>query len=337
MRTVLILFCLAFCAAAGEIDLLKVETEQSSGTFSGAYPLGAMLKPYRGGYMWSIPEGRGSSIVNLKPLRVKPLTRYSLEWKLEPSQFMKILVQTRFPPAATALHLLTFENSSAYMDMQKELITPAGADRMELEVVLFGISLKPKMNIGFMSSMKLREIGPVELNPALEKWYGKNLLPVGNFEKFNLGEKNLAALGMMPFGGKPFAAEVVKREGRNVLKVNYAPGDFQYVTWFTPELPLYGSAATLRCRIRGKGRVQLMVWWNRPNFHTIFKHFGFFELNDSWQECQIGIGCDDPLTQKAAVAVACRDNPAEFEISDISLVVDNPQSTSNQNKTGEKK
>lgn len=330
MKAVFILFCLAFCAAAEEIDLLKIETEQPSGTFSGAYQLGAMLNPYRGGYMWSIPEGRGSSIVKLKPLRVKPLTRYSLEWKLEPSQFMKILVQTRFPPAAPALHLLTFENSSAYMDMQKELITPAGADRMELEFVLFGINLKPKMNIGFMSSMKLREIGPVKLNPALEKLYGKNLLPAGDFEKFKTGEKNLSVLGMMPFGGKPFAAEVVKRDGRNVLMVNYTPGDFQYVAWFTPELPLYGSAATLRCRIRGKGRVQFMVWWNRPNFHTIFKHFGFFELTDSWKEYRIGIGCDDPLTQKAAAAVACRDNPAEFEISEISLVFDKPQFISNQ-------
>lgn len=335
MRTALGLFCLAFCAAAGDIDLLKIEAARPVESFSGFYPLGAMLNPYRGGYMWSIPEGSGSSVVKLSPVRVKPLTRYSLEWKLEPSQFMKILVQTRFPPAMPALHLLTFENSSAYMNLQKELITPTGADKMELEIVLFGISLKPKMNIGFMSSMILREIGPVELNPALEKWYGKNLLPVADFEKFEVGEKNRTALGMMPFGGKPFSAEVVKHDGRNVLRVNYTPGDFQYVTWFTPELPLYGSAAALRCRIRGKGRVQLMVWWNRPNFHTIFKHFGFFELTDEWKEYQIGIGCDDPLTQKAAAAVACRDNPAEFEISDISLVFDKPQSI--PNKTGEKK
>lgn len=335
MRVALVILWMAFSAAAGEVDLLKIEASRQKESFSGYYPLGAMLKPYRGGYLWNIPEGSGSSIIKLEPIPVKPLTRYSLEWKLEPSQFMKILVQTRFPPANPALHLLTFENSSAYMDLQKEVITPAGADKMELEFVLFGIKLNPKMNIGFISALKLRELGPVEVNPALEKLYGKNLLPVSNFEKFKDGEKNLAVLGLMPFGGKPFAAEVVKRDGRNVLKVNYTPGDFQYVTWFTPELPLYGSAATLQCRIRGKGRAQLMVWWNRPNFHTIFKHFGYFELTEEWKEYKIGIGCDDPLTQKAAVAIACRDNPAEFEISDISLVFDKPQSISY--KTGEKK
>ncbi len=327
IRPVFLLLCSAFLAltvVGDEVDLLKIAVAHK-GPGNGKWTLGDTLHPFRNGYQWRTPPGAQTSKVDLEPIKVKGGTSYILDCKMLPTQALKIHVYATFYDhdgnAGPRLHVMSFQNSSIYWKIERELIVPPGVEQLELCLVLSDMKLTENTNLGFISEMKLRSDGPLKPHPELAGLYGKNLLPLGDFSGFAEGESNLEKLHIMRFSQKPFTAEVTGSEADRALKIHYRPGDYQYVTWFTPELPLYGSAGVFKCRLRGKGRVQLMIWWNRPDFPTVFKHFGYFDLTPEYRDYEIAVGCDDPLTRKAAVAVSCRDQEAVFEIASLSFIV----------------
>lgn len=302
---------------AREIDLIKLGENDD---------FGRMLSPYRDGWLWHTPEhGTPPSQVRLPLVPVNENSLYQLRWAVLPMQFLRVSVYAVFYDdegnSSPLHHVVRFENSAAFWEIEKEIVVPGKAESMELVIATDGRELKRKQNIGFMTELKLRKLGALEKNPELKDYYGKELLPISDFSQFDVGEKDLRALHVMPFGQKPFDAEVVATDDGKALKVHWRPGDYSYIAWFTPELPLYRSAVTLRCRLRGKGRVQMMAWWNRPAFPTVFKHYGFFDLTPEWKDYEVTVGCDDPLTQKAAFSIAFRDVETTVEIAEISLVV----------------
>ena len=335
------MFCCAalfagLVCAAGEgkctevADFLKMNQDRKQITSSGPYDLGVMLSPYRDGYLWKTPKERTSAIISLGTVPVKSLHRYSLRWEVLQPQFVKMHIRVAYidndGKPMMRYSLGTYENSSAFVKTEKNIFTPPGVKAAQFELVLFNSKIVETTDrvLGFWKSMKLYDLGPQPRKEALKDHYGKNLLPFGDFSGFEVGEKQLSKFRVTPLGPKPYKAEVVERDGKKVLKVNYTPGDFQYIAWDTPKLPYFGSGAEIRCKIRGKGRVQLMVWYNRPTFATVFHHYGFFELTPEWKEYRAVFGCDDPLTQKVLFSFACRDNPAEFEVAELSLVFPDP-------------
>ncbi|MBE6375726.1 MAG: hypothetical protein E7050_04595 [Lentisphaerae bacterium] len=313
-----------------EVDFIKMNLEQKELPPTGPYPLGVTLTPYRDGYLWKTPAKRASAVITLGTVPVKPLHCYSLQWEMMPPQFMKMLIRATYTDSngnkLMSNTLGFYENSSAFTKVDKLLFTPPNVKEAKFELVLFNSKLAEKTDqvLGFWKSFKLIDRGSQQKKEALKDYYGKNLLPFDNFNNFNAGETDLKKFKVTPLGAKPYRGEIVENDGKKALKISYKPGDFQYIAWETPELPLYGSGAEIRCKIRGKGRIQLMVWYNRPTFATVFNHYGFFELSPEWKEYRVGFGCDDPLTQKVLFSFACRDNPAEFEVSELSLVFPEP-------------
>ncbi|NMA43003.1 MAG: hypothetical protein GX946_06440 [Oligosphaeraceae bacterium] len=316
-------------AGKNNIDLLQQATTGSRLKIPGIYSLGEMLKPFREGFLWYFPEGpQVPNKISLGETPVKPMTHYRLEWAVNPAQRMQMGINLFYPDEngeAMPLHLMTFSNSSAYTLLSKDIFTPPGVDTLELECFLYDHKFNPGAHIGYMDRFRLVEVAPIAWRQELADFYGKNLLPISDFSQFELGESDQKKLGLMSHGMKPFAAEVVSVDDKKVLRLQYTPGDYQYITWFSSELPLHGSAGTIRFQIRGKGRAQFMLWFNRPGFHTIFKHFGYFDLPEEWTEYQLPFGCDDPLTMKIGAAIACRDAAAQIEILNLSLIIANPQ------------
>ncbi len=320
-------------AAAAESDLLAAALAGQSDERieDGCYGLSEVMVPYdRGGALLILPKKDGKTFNKIvaPAIKVKPSTRYVIDWEVLPQQSLRLLVFTVYENPRNGRdplnHVMSFENSSAFMRVEKEIITPPDATRLRLHIYLSAKSLKSDTLLGFFKSLKIREIGLSQPAPALQSLLGKNILPISNFDALEVGEKDLSKMGLFTgFAQKPYAAEIVRDEGgRKVLRVNYKPGDYQYISWYSPGIMnLYGSAGTMKCRMRGKGRVQLMVFWGRPKFHSIFRHFGFFDLTPEWKEYSVGIGCDDPLTERVSATIACRDNETEFEISDISYIL----------------
>lgn len=311
-----------FLLAGTDIDLLDIALKHRK-TESPTF--GDMLHPYRDGWLWRMPPGAPVSRISLPVVDVAENSLYRLKWSMLPQQFLNTSVYAVFRDAGGKAgplhHLVAFRNSAAYWEIEKEIVIPGDVKKLELVLVFSELKLSGNQNLGFISGLRLQKTGGLEKKPELAEHYGRNLLPVGDFKAFAAGEKSLDKLKLMPFGQKPFDAEVVENPDGKALKVHWKPGDYQYLAWFTPELPLYRSAVTLKCRLRGRGRTQMMVWWNRPAFPTAFRHFGFFELTPEWKEYEVSVGCDDPLVQKAAFSLAFRDVETVCEISEISLVL----------------
>ena len=341
----LLLGCLAWQQVKAEdSDLLNAALSKqgcAEEVPSGYYKLSEVLAtPYDGGALLKLPK-KGEGVFNkivTQAINVKPSTRYVIDWEIMTQQFLQLLIFAEYKNPRNGYDPLNVvmsigsSNHSAFMRLEKEIITPPDATELKLHIFLsqsqstYVTPLKPDTTLGFVRSFKIREIDTVQLAPELKDLAGKNILPLGNFESLEVGEKDRGKLALGPVGlPKPFEAEVVKDEtGRKVLRVKYKPGDHPYVSFYSPgTMKLYGSSGIMKCRIRGKGKVQLMVFWGRNKFHTIFRHFGFFELTPEWKEYSVGIGCDDPLTIKVAACIACRDKEAEFEISDISYTLNN--------------
>ena len=301
--------------SAQDVDLLKLAMEHRDAE-SG---LGVMLHPFGRGWQWRTAKESPSTIVRLPPAAVKGGHRYLLEWTVLPHQFLASRIGMKFHYAGGKsspwIALTMLQSTSELLRIEKEVLVPPGAEEIEFRLVLDNLKLVGNQNIGYMESMKLHELGPLKSDPALDSFYGKNLLPLSDFSAFSSGETDRAKLKMMPFSQKPFAAEVTSEKN---LRIIWRKGDYQYIAWFTEPLPLYGSIGKFKCRLRGHGKVQLMIWWNRPAFPTHYQHFGFFNLTPEWKDYEVELGCDDPLIQKAAVAFACRDIETEFEIARLS-------------------
>ena len=333
MRSIWLLICMGLLAVqAAEIDLLKLNAGRREMPKTGPYPLGVTLKEHRDGYLWHSPASRFSAVIDVGTVPVRPMYRYRLEWSYMPPQFLKMLIRIAYTGRdgrEQMPNILGFyENGSTFIGMSKEFFTPPDVTHARFELVLFGSRAieKPNVTMGFWRKLRLIEDGPQAPKKELENFYGKNLLPLGDFSTLKIGESDLNTLKIMPFGKlRPYHVEVVERDGRNVLKINYAPGDYQYMAWPTPPLPLYGCGGEIRCRIRGRGRAQLMIWYNRPEFATVFLHYGYFDLTPEWKDYTVGFGCDDPLVRMALFSFACRDNPAEIEIASMSMVFPKPE------------
>lgn len=314
-----------------ETDFLQINKNLKTMPETGPYALGATLHPYRDGYLWKTPKERTSSIMNVATIPVKPMYRYMISWEMLPPQFMKMLLRVTYTDingnARMPETIGYFENSSSFTQQNKMLFTPPDVKEARFDIIVFNSKLSEKTDrvIGFWKEFKFIELGPQKRKEALKDHYGKNLLPFGNFAELKTGETNLKKFKVTSLGPKPYRLEVVERDGKKVLKANYVPGNYQYIAWATPELPLCGSGGELRCKIRGKGRIQLMIWYNRPTFPTVFKHLGYFDLSPEWKEYRVGFGCDDPLTQKVIFSFACRDNPAEFEVAEMSMFFPDPE------------
>ncbi|MBO4513035.1 MAG: hypothetical protein J5746_09720 [Victivallales bacterium] len=328
MKNIAVIFLALFSMLLGaeEIDFLKLDTGQKATSPSGDLTMRSMLSPYRDGFLWKVPKGRteaSSGVVKLGTVPLLPLHNYRFHWELMPAQFQKILIRVNYidkdGTRQMANTLGTFENSSAFAELDRPVFTPPNITSGDFELVLFGRNLKSETNLGYIKSIKLLDDGPQKSSAQLEGLYGKNLLPFSEFSSFKPGPVERSALKMMNFGQKPFATSIVEENGQRFLRINYKKGDYQYATWFAPEMNTYGMAGEISCRLKGKGRVQIMLWYNRPSFPTVYFHYGYFDLTEDWKDYKVGFGCNDPLTQKLGFSISFRDVETELDMQSMRL------------------
>ena len=317
--------------AAEDLDFLKFNDARQESASQGELVFRSMLSPYRDGFLWKMPKERTeatSCIIELGNVPLLPLHCYRLNWAMMPAQFQKILIRVNYigkdGSRQMANTLGTFENSSAFVTLDRPLFTPPDIVSGDFSLVLFGRNLKAESTLGFCKSLKLIDDGPQNNSTQLEGFYDRNLLPFSDFSSFPIGTVERSALKMMNFAQKPFSATVVEENGQRFLRINYRKDDYQYATWFTPEANTYGAAGEISCRLKGKGRVQLMLWYNRPDFPTVFFHYGYFDLTEHWKDYKVGFGCNDPLTQKLGFCISFRDVETEVDIQSMRLELPSP-------------
>ena len=313
---------------ADEVDFLKIAKGQKEITPT-CYPLGAMLPPYKEGYLWKFDKSSSSARIALGTVPLKPLHNYKFHWKILPPQFLVIQPRVYYIGTDGKEQMVNtlghYENSSAFVEQNIIFFTPPNITSGRFELVLWNKKLAPDVMLGYIEALGLVDCGPQKADPAMEPFYGKNLLPLADFSAYPVGPADRAALKLMSFRQKPFGTAIMEENGQKFLRLNYSKGDYQYPAWFTPNLPAYGKGGELGCRMRGKGRVQLMVWYNRPNFPTVFRHYGYFDLTDEWQDYKASFGCNDPLTQKVAFSLSFKEVETQCDLQSIHLEFQKPE------------
>jgi hypothetical protein len=334
MFAVLSAVCSCLFCSGTETNLIR--EAQNSRADHNYGRLGTMLVPHGSGFLLTVPKDGFDGVIDLPPVKVSALSKYKLKWKVSPTLNMSILVMMDFimedgTANGMSLVLTRLETFSSFIDLEKEILVPAKVRELRLKLFFSKIKFIPGTAIAYMTELKLLNCGPQKKLPELKEYYGKNLLPVSDFSTFEVGEKNLKALGMMPFSQKPFQAEVVERDGRKVLQVIRRKDEYLYVPWPSKSLPLYGNSYTLRCRIRGKGMARLVFWWNREVVNSVYYLSPTFDIPEKWTEYTVRVGCDIPTTTRGVFSIAPVAEYNELEISDIAFIPDAPSEGNGDN------
>ncbi len=280
-------------------------------------------------------EQANGRYLGLGPFRLRPSTRYRL--LVESSQVYNQAIrfwiifrrgQTEGLTPLLPLGSLTDSGRSTYA---RTFITPAQVDN-----AIIWLRIEPtgnnKLHAGtaaLLSHARIEELGPVPVTPQARPFYGKNLLAVADFQAAPPGQPDDTALRLVNnphWKEGPYQAQIVRtEEGTKALKVAWKPGLYPYVHFKSDPAPFYNNSARFTVRIRGHGAVKLGLWWVRQHLPYFYQHERTYELSGQWQEISIASGCAEPLTQSAAASISCvGKEPVEFEISNLSLVIEPP-------------
>jgi len=334
IKVLLCLMILSLAAVfAAEVNLLQASPSVSKACLGrGIYSLAEMLISQQGGFALQLPaDAPVANRMMLAAGTIKPLHRYFLETEILLPNQKRLDMEIRFQnddEEGDLHHLMGIITASNFLRIGKEIFTPPGVANFELTATISTKDHRPGDKIGYVRSMTMRDAGAIERNPALTEYYGKNILPFGDFKNFPVGERDLAKLQIMPFSQKPYTAEVAEAGNEKFLRVKFSPGDYNCLPWFSKELPLYGSVCTMRFKVRGQGKkVKMMLWYGRTGLHTIFRHYSLIDLTPEWKEYCVKVFCDDPGTTRMAACLVFMDrqDPTTLEIAEIALVPVDPE------------
>ena len=294
-------------------------------------PFSQAIKQVKGSAIFVLPSPSAKPAEELNhryagfgPFPVKPNFRYVLSAGLELKYscrmvFMATVYKEADPQHGQYIQLASLENNS-FCKFEQEFITSADTDRMIFWIFITPVNKNP-MAAGpaaFISNFKIQEKGPVTATPDVQALYGKNLLKTEDFQSFQPGNPDYNALELYNREQNGYQAKIVDcGEGLKALRVVYANGNYPYVHFISNDAPLYGQSARFSCRIRGKGKIRLGIWWKREFMNFYYQHADFYTLTAQWQDISVSYGCAEPLTQNAGCGITCSGDNVEFEVSRV--------------------